>query len=113
MAYVFNETIHLIFHVLSYSVVDLESFPKVPFVTNLGIFPSPKIVVKIIGSSYILFFFKQLEQGSILASLNLSVFAEGFFKHLLFLSTFTVLIKTLKPSSKEAKFISVQLRKLV
>lgn len=78
MACVFNEAIHLIFHFLSYILVDLESSPKVPFVTNLGIFPSPKIVVKIIGSSYILFFFKQLELGSILASFNLSLFVEFF-----------------------------------
>ena len=42
--------------------------------------------MKIIGSSYILFFFKQLDLGSILASLNLSLFVEAFFffkhKHL-------------------------------
>lgn len=84
MAYVFSEVIHLIFHFLSYNSVDLESSPKIPFVTNLGISPSPKIVVKIIHSSYRLFFFKQLDLGSILASLNLSLFAEFSFKHLLF-----------------------------
>lgn len=79
MAYVFNEAIHQTFHFLSYNGANLESSPKVPFVSNLGISPSPKIVVKIIGSSYILSFFKQLDLGSILASLNLSLFVEVLF----------------------------------
>lgn len=79
MAYVFNEAIHQISHFLSYHTVNLESSPKVPIVTNLGISPSPKIVVKIIGSSYILSFFKQLDLCSTLASLNLSLFVEVLF----------------------------------
>lgn len=66
--------------------------------------------MKIIGSSYIVFFFKQLDLGSILASLNLSLFVEAFF-----------FFKTQAPPqscskqkpSKEAKFISVQLRELI
>ena len=36
--------------------------------------------MKIIGSSYILFCFKQLDLGSILASLNLSLFVEALKK---------------------------------
>lgn len=110
MAYVLNEAIHQIFHFLSYNVVDLV-FLQIPFVTNLGISPSPKIVMKIIGSSYILFFFKQLDLGSILASLNLSRFAEAFFfffKHKQLHSP----VQNKKPS-KEAKLISVQLRMLI
>lgn len=42
-----NKAAHLSTHFLSYSVVDLESFPKVSFVSNLGISPSPKIVGKL------------------------------------------------------------------
>lgn len=64
-----------------YNVVNLESSPKVPIFTNLGISPSPKIVVKIIGSSYRLSFFKQLDLCSILASRNLSLFVEILFQH--------------------------------
>lgn len=79
MASVFNEAIHQISHFLSYNVVNLESSPKVPIVTNLGISPSPKIVVKIIGSSYIASFFKKLDLCSILASLNLFLFVEVLF----------------------------------
>lgn len=112
MAYVLSEVIHLIFHFLSYNSVDLESSPKIPFVTNLGISPSPKIVVKIIHSSYILFFFKQLDLGSILASLNLSLFVEFSFKHLLFWCTSKVLIRK-ERLQKKLQFISVQLRMLV
>ena len=92
MAYVLNEAIHQIFHFLSYNVVDLV-FLQILFVTNLGISPSPKIVMKIIGSSYILFFFKQLDLGSILASLNPSLFAEAFF-FFLNTSNSTVLFRT-------------------
>lgn len=104
MAYVWNEALHPIFHFPPYNVVNLESSPKVPVATNLGISPIPKIVVKIIGSSYILSFFKQLDLCSILASLNLSLFAEVLF------STRAPPWSRLKQkASKRGKLISVQL----
>lgn len=117
MGYTFNETIHLIFHFLSYSVVDLESSLKVPFVINLGIYPSPKIVGEIIGSSYILFFFKQPVLVSILASLNLSLLYDALVLFLFFAlnKEKSNSISWYKSASiqKNVKFIDVQIKVLV
>ena len=69
--------------------------------------------MKIIGSSYILFFFKQLDLGSILASLNLSLFVEALKKKKKKKTQAPPQSCSKQKPSKEARFISVKLRELI